>query len=53
MRRTIVVIKLHIIHRRKRRLHAKIVSLASWVGDGRSKGNVGYIWFAVLVDNED
>lgn len=51
MRRTLSIIELQILHRRKRRLDAEIVSLTPRVGDRGTKGDVGYVWFAVLSNN--
>lgn len=52
MRRTLGIIKPQIFHRRKRRLDAEIVSVTPRVGDCGTKGDVGYIRFAVLLDHK-
>lgn len=53
MRRTLGIIKLQIFHRRKRRLDAEIVSLTARIGDCGTKGDVSYVWFAVLYNTQE
>lgn len=53
MRRTLSIIKLQILQRRKCRLDTEIVSLTTRVGEGGTEGDVGYIWFTVLFNHKN